>query len=147
MIRIRVIPAHSCSAITETEQLKWTQILDDVVIVTTSNTCKTHSMIIMPILSVTCIYLHIVSHAVGESCNLWSADGKTTVTLGPASPRQPQAGRAQDASTLALVPSLHPPPAPALGLDCLGHHQQVAGMRAKGTWRRVTFMNIKCLRV
>lgn len=63
MIRIRVIPAHSCSAITETEQFKWTQIWGAVVIVTTSNTCKTHIMRTMPALSVTCIHPRSFSHS------------------------------------------------------------------------------------
>lgn len=151
MIRIRVVPAHSCSAITETERFKWTQILGDVVIVTTSSACKTHIMIIIPALSVTCSYPHTGSHAEGESYYLWSADGKTAVTPVPAGPRQPQAGRAHAASSLALAPSLHPPPAPAPGHDhlaagdCTRHRQQVAGTGARGTWTRVAFLDIKYL--
>lgn len=58
MIRIRVIPAHSCSAITNTQHFKWTQISGDVVPVTTSNTCKTGIMVMMPALAVTCTHSH-----------------------------------------------------------------------------------------
>lgn len=58
MIRIRVIPAHSCSAITNMEHFKWTQILGDVVPVTTSNTCKTGIMVMMPALAVTRTHSH-----------------------------------------------------------------------------------------
>lgn len=140
MIRIRVIPAHSCSVITQTEQFKWTQILGDVVTVTTSSTCKTHIMIIMPALGVTCIYPHPASHAGGDSCYFWSADEKTTEIPGPASPRQPLPGRAQCWGSWALVPSLHPPPAPAQGWDHL--RPQPVGAEATGTQTRVTFLNI-----
>lgn len=58
MIRIRVIPAHSCSAITNLEHFKWTQISGHAVPVTTSNTCKTGIMVMIPALAVTCTHSH-----------------------------------------------------------------------------------------
>lgn len=132
MIRIRVIPAHSCSAITETEQFKWTQIWGAVVIVTTSNTCKTRIMRTMPALSVTCIHPHSFSRSrrtlLPLTCR-WEKHHEPVPAI-PSNPRQCQ-------------PEEHryPPPASPKGPDhfwagnCTG---QAAGSwhkhRPKGMW-------------